>query len=623
MEPPTKKARTDEGEPLEVAEGAQPAAVGLISTEPVLEPEELEFDDTSTGPKVKDKATFYVEDTTMNVLSSKYNTLMPLTDGGLQYLLAGARANLGVKTGRYMFEIRFLEVMAPLEDPNARAQVPQPRSQLRIGFASVKSNLFLGHSEHAIGFDNEGFLLHGKGRSQVSQKFSTGDVVAVVLNLNSASPNAHTISLFKNGKRASQPQALPEILKDKALYPILTFKNALATVTLHYNFGPHTMAPLPFKCRSINEVLQPDVSKKKEHTAHSEGQYEVWPPNGPPQKAEDVQTKIFPRSVLAPAEPRIPCPFSDPLIRRCSALLWAHLRRLHAHMAPSVQAELTNRLVHASKLGRAMISIASHGEGDRSGYLEVVRNCIMLQRCLVQAMDFNDSPLLQLPHVRSVPKGAPSFSEVLKSPEQSLLKRLGNFTEQQVLDIQCFCQHLPMVELSYSVEVNDEAEMAEGDMATLKVTFTRTNLSDSESAGPVHALFFPVVKHEEWWLLVYDKRGRRMIAADLVLGTGRVCKSSVNFIVPRPGDFEWSVIAMCDSYAGLDVTLDVHFRGKKKSEVDRSIFIHPEDAEIRSFFEELMMGLDQDHESDSEDEEDDSARQQQMHLGGKSWCKSE
>lgn len=163
MEPPTKKARTDEGEPLEVAEGAQPAAVGLISTEPVLEPEELEFDDTSTGPKVKDKATFYVEDTTMNVLSSKYNTLMPLTDGGLQYLLAGARANLGVKTGRYMFEIRVLEVMAPLEDPNARARVPQPRSQLRIGFASVKSNLFLGHSEHAIGFDNEGFLLHGKG----------------------------------------------------------------------------------------------------------------------------------------------------------------------------------------------------------------------------------------------------------------------------------------------------------------------------------------------------------------------------------------------------------------------------------------------------------------------------
>ena len=62
--------------------------------------------------------------------------------------------------GRYFFEVRVLEVMAPLEDPNARTRVPQPRSQLRIGaslatipsarapgFASVKSSLFLGHSE--------------------------------------------------------------------------------------------------------------------------------------------------------------------------------------------------------------------------------------------------------------------------------------------------------------------------------------------------------------------------------------------------------------------------------------------------------------------------------------------
>jgi len=282
MEPPAKKARTEDAEPGESVEVVtQP--VGSISIEPVLEPEELEFDDTTTGPKVKDKATFYVEDTTMNVLNSDYNVMMPLTDGGLQYLLAGARANLGVKTGRYMFEIRVLEsqrrslggstVTGPLEDANVWARVPQPRSQLRIGFASVKSSLFLGHSEHAIGFDSEGFFLHGKARSQVSQKFSTGDVVAVVLNLNSASPNAHTISLFKNGKRASEPQPLPELLKDKALYPILTFKN----VSLYYNFGP-PLAPLPFKCRSINEVLQPDVSKKKEHTVHSEGEYEVLLP---------------------------------------------------------------------------------------------------------------------------------------------------------------------------------------------------------------------------------------------------------------------------------------------------------------------------------------------------------
>ncbi|CAJ1381712.1 unnamed protein product [Effrenium voratum] len=258
MEPPTKKARTDEPE----------EESGTVQ-EP--EPEELECDDTATGPKAKDRAIFYVEDTTINVLSSKYNTLMPLTDGGLQYLLAGARANLGIKTGRYMFEVKILEVMSPLEDPNARSRVPLPRSQLRIGFGSVKCNLFLGHTEDAIGFDSEGFLLQGKNRTPVAQKFSTGDVVAVVLNQISSSPNAHTVSLFKNGKRISQPQPVPQHLREKALYPLLTFKN----VSLQYNFGPVSLAPLPFKCRMVNEVLQPDVCKKKEHTQHAEGQYEV------------------------------------------------------------------------------------------------------------------------------------------------------------------------------------------------------------------------------------------------------------------------------------------------------------------------------------------------------------
>mmetsp|Transcript_108348 Transcript_108348/g.258547 ORF Transcript_108348/g.258547 Transcript_108348/m.258547 type:complete len:550 (-) Transcript_108348:60-1709(-) len=170
-----------------------------------------------------------------------------------------------------MFEVKILEVMSPLEDPNARSRVPLPRSQLRIGFGSVKCNLFLGHTEDAIGFDSEGFLLQGKNRTPVAQKFSTGDVVAVVLNQISSSPNAHTVSLFKNGKRISQPQPVPQHLREKALYPLLTFKN----VSLQYNFGPVSLAPLPFKCRMVNEVLQPDVCKKKEHTQHAEGQYEV------------------------------------------------------------------------------------------------------------------------------------------------------------------------------------------------------------------------------------------------------------------------------------------------------------------------------------------------------------
>lgn len=379
--------------------------------------------------------------------------------------------------------------------------------------------------------------------------------------------------------------------------------------------------PEPMKPGSVVQFVQATGSgeeKGRRGVLRNKGpdgrwEVEVWPVTGPPKSAAEVQTKVFPQSVLAAAEPRISCPFSDPSIRRGTAVLWAHMWRLHPHMPPAVQAELTGRLMHLPKLGRAMTSIAAHGEGDRSGFVDVVRSSIKFQRCLVQAMDFDDSPLLQLPHVRSVPANPPTLREVVEScGEASLLRRIGNFSAEQVLDIQAFCRHAPLVELSYVVEVNDEPDMAEGDLGTLKITLTRTNLDATESVGAVHAPLFPGVKFEEWWLLVYDNRGRRMIATDLVLGTGRECKSNVTFIVPRPGDFSWTVHAMCDSYAGLDVQCDVHFRAAKKNEVDRSIFVHPEDAEIRTLFEELMLGLDQEQESDSEEEEEPASREQQM-----------
>ncbi|CAE7178922.1 unnamed protein product [Symbiodinium microadriaticum] len=181
------------------------------------------------------------------------------------------------------------------------------------------------------------------------------------------------------------------------------------------------------------EVADQDMPGLFAASVEAEPVNQVWPVTGPPKSAAEVQTKVFPQSVLAAAEPRISCPFSDPSIRRGTAVLWAHMWRLHPHMPPAVQAELTGRLMHLPKLGRAMTSIAAHGEGDRSGFVDVVRSSIKFQRCLVQAMDFDDSPLLQLPHVRSVPANPPTLREVVEScGEASLLRRIGNFSAEQV-----------------------------------------------------------------------------------------------------------------------------------------------------------------------------------------------
>jgi len=312
---------------------------------------------------------------------------------------------------------------------------------------------------------------------------------------------------------------------------------------------------------------------------------------------------------LAPIEPRTPCLFSDMPVRRNCLLIWGHLWRLHEHMPEPALVELDTVLRHSVAVVRAMISMAT--PHDNPAFLGVVRNLVVFRRCLVQALDITKgSPLLQLPHVEAsqltakVLKDAPSFRDVVSGGCDKFLDGL-KLNQEQRLDVDSFCRHVPLVELSCKAEVLDEEGVSCGDVATLVVTLTRTNLAEGKAAGPVHSPFFPVPKFEEWWIIVFDERDRRLITVDLINGTGRVETSKVNFMVPRAGDFRWTVHAMCDSYAGLDVSCSANFTTLKRNAVDREIFVHPDDMHIKTFFEELMEGLnpeEREEESESEDE---------------------
>lgn len=103
--------------------------------------EEVEVDaPTDTGAKIQEPPTFHVQDTTMNVMQSGSNIIMNLTDGGLQYFVAGARANIGIKSGRYLFEAKILELMGPAQEPAAAHRASQPCSQFRIGLSTAATN---------------------------------------------------------------------------------------------------------------------------------------------------------------------------------------------------------------------------------------------------------------------------------------------------------------------------------------------------------------------------------------------------------------------------------------------------------------------------------------------------
>jgi len=268
--PPAKKQKTEEEEKdaAMTSEDAAPA-----KAEP---PKELETDAPKCAkPKVKGAVGFLVQDTTLNVMMSESsNTLMSLREGGLQHLLAGARASVGISKGRYMFEVKIIEfaTVGDSHQRNAHQHV------LKVGFATEGSSLFLGATDESVCFESNGDYVHNKTRSKACFPFgnSQGTVIGVVLNLDPSSPNSNTISLFKDGVRLSQPQALPESLRGKALFPAITYKN----VTTHVNFGTDILSPLPFKCRMLQDAAASDVVVTKP----ADGKCEVVFPVGLPDE---------------------------------------------------------------------------------------------------------------------------------------------------------------------------------------------------------------------------------------------------------------------------------------------------------------------------------------------------
>eukprot|EP00444_Apocalathium_aciculiferum_P005405 CAMPEP_0183413718 /NCGR_PEP_ID=MMETSP0370-20130417/21890_1 /TAXON_ID=268820 /ORGANISM="Peridinium aciculiferum, Strain PAER-2" /LENGTH=1097 /DNA_ID=CAMNT_0025596963 /DNA_START=30 /DNA_END=3319 /DNA_ORIENTATION=- len=281
--PPEKKQKTEEAEAEEpkTADAEMKSAEGETAEDAKMEeppkapepPKELEEDEKPCSkPKIKDPVAFLTPDTTLNVLPSVNSSiLMCMKDGGIQHFHAGARASVGVSKGRYFFEAKVVEF---LHSGDAAAQgthrKPRPDNFLRIGVSTAGSTLVLGATEDNVCFDTDGSVVHNKTRLPGGTKIYREAVMGVLVNLDKDSPNYQTLSLFKDGKRASQPQPLPDCLKGKTLYPHVSYKNA----TVHVNFGSTPMAPLPFTCRMVQDATKADVEVST-HKAPDDGKYDV------------------------------------------------------------------------------------------------------------------------------------------------------------------------------------------------------------------------------------------------------------------------------------------------------------------------------------------------------------
>lgn len=290
-EPASKKAKTEDNAEADTpAEATEEAKEEKKEGEEKKEegkkepekPKELEEDASTDGRSKVDASSVSLSETdcTLNVMPvSGGNLVMTLTEGGCQYLLAGVRGTTGVKAGRYMFEVKICELLNPGESQNSQGKTPQPRQLVKVGVSTAGSSLFLSDWPDNVCFDSEGMFIYQKTRKKQSQKFTRDQTVALLINLDESSPNKNTISLFRDGVRISEPQALPEALVGKTLYPTITYKN----VTLQVNFGPAPRVALPFTCRMLADAASADVEIAAA-SAPADDKYEVVFPVGLPEQ---------------------------------------------------------------------------------------------------------------------------------------------------------------------------------------------------------------------------------------------------------------------------------------------------------------------------------------------------
>merc|ERR1712137_54542 len=199
-----------------------------------------------------------------------------------------------------------------------------------------------------------------------------------------------------------------------------------------------------------------------------------------------------------------------------------------------------------------------------------------------------------------------------KALDDDAKKGMANFTEEQKQDVLSYLEFLPDITVDSKVFVDDDEDdnVYEGDLCTIRVTLTRNNLEKGQKAGLIHAPFFPFPKQEAWWIILGTKEGK-IIHIEKVVDPSRIVHHDIKFLAPRVGDYEFNLFVKSNAYVGLDQSDKI-----KLTTLDNSVLpefkIHPDDAELDdepTLFEEMLnANVEEDDDSDSDDDDEGGAQ---------------
>eukprot|EP00915_Cephaloidophora_sp_WS-2016_P003155 GHVH01004247.1.p1 GENE.GHVH01004247.1~~GHVH01004247.1.p1 ORF type:complete len:649 (+),score=82.11 GHVH01004247.1:183-2129(+) len=336
--------------------------------------------------------------------------------------------------------------------------------------------------------------------------------------------------------------------------------------------------------------------------------------------------------------------FTMPSVTKNFYLIICHMMRRHELLDENLRHDLEQILISSPLVTQSMLELAFV-----NNWLQTVQSVLEFRRSLLQAMN----PEFQV-SIESTPVTATSLLQIpcLTREQAQAITKLDNddtkirslrelvrsdyvkvLTQDlpedlrpsptQLKDILIFIRHIPDIEIIASIGVEGEEFIVRGDIATCTVNLTRFNLKrmaeregvseDRIGAGAVHCPYFPGTKFEEWFIFLSEETSGHIV------GYKRVQSTKVNVTVPiqfradEVGEKNMVVFAMCDSYSGLDTLAHCTFKVLDEEDVEREVFIHPEDAGlddepnlVQTFMGDLIPESD---ESESEDIDLDQRRE--------------
>jgi pre-mRNA-splicing helicase BRR2 len=229
---------------------------------------------------------------------------------------------------------------------------------------------------------------------------------------------------------------------------------------------------------------------------------------------------------------------------KSNILLQAHFSR--KNLPADLMLDQKKILMEALRLLQAMVDVMS-----TQSWLSPALAAMELSQMVTQGMWDKDSQLLQLPHVddavveRAKEKEVESVFDLmeLEDADRDHILQMNN---AQLSAVAAACNAYPNIDLNYDVQ--EKEDICSGDSVTIVCELERDG---GEAPGPVKAPYYPKRKDEGWWLVVGDVNSNTLLSIKRVSLQARA-KVKLEFVAPEPGEYNYTLFFMSDSYLGCD-----------------------------------------------------------------------